>query len=337
LLRKNFLRLALVTALVSMVLGACGLRNAGQDPGMRPDPSRIRATWFMSGAVLLLLGAPASAQTETSGPPSLLGEAEASLREITRQINNPISPLWQVTFDNSLSSVDGGGLDDELAYTGALQPFMPIALSEFGLGRFAWARDYRVITQLTLPVFQMVPLPPGPEGDLESGFGDIQLASVLAPSATSGWVWGVGPTFIFPSASNGVVGQEKWQAGPAVVGGYLGSKWTAYAVAQQWWSFAGDDSRPRTSQLCLNYVLLRSFGHTWQVGMQPSIEVDWTESDDNKLLLPVGLGVGKTVRIGGFPVQLWVEADYYAVRPDDLSSPRWGIDFQIIPVIGELF
>jgi hypothetical protein len=299
---------------------------------MRPPPS-----WFASGAALLLLGASASAQTETNGFDSLLDEAEASLRDITRQINNPISPLWQVTFDNAILGQDGGGLDDELAYTATVQPFMPVRLSNFGLGHFAWAQEYQIVTQLSLPVFQMVPLPPGPEGDLESGFGDIQLASVLAPSATSGWVWGVGPTFIFPSASNGVVGQEKWQAGPAVVGGYLGSKWTAYAVAQQWWSFAGDDSRPRTSQLCLNYVLLRSFGHTWQLGMQPSIEVDWTESGGNKLLFPVGFGVGKTVRIGGFPVQLWLEADYYAVRPDDLSAPRWGIDIQIIPVIGELF
>jgi hypothetical protein len=30
---------------------------------------------------------------------------------------------------------------------------------------------------------------------------------------------------------------------------------------------------------------------------------------------PVGLGVGKTLRIGKLPVQFWVEADYYGVRP----------------------
>ena len=95
--------------------------------------------------------------------------------------------------------------------------------------------------------------------------------------------------------------------------------------------------RPSTSQLCLNYVLLRSLPNRWQVGMQPSIEIDWTQSRGNAVVLPVGLGIGWTVRIGGLPVQLWVEADYYAVRPDDLSSPRWGIDIQIIPVIGEFF
>ena len=57
--------------------------------------------------------------------------------------------------------------------------------------------------------------------------------------------------------------------------------------------------------------------------MQPSMEVDWTESWGNRVLFPIGAGVGKTVRIGKLPVQIWVEADYYPVRPDDVSAPRW--------------
>jgi hypothetical protein len=57
----------------------------------------------------------------------------------------------------------------------------------------------------------------------------------------------------------------------------------------------------------------------------------------NRADLRLPLGVGKTVRIGGFPVQIWVEAGYYAVRPDDLTSPRWGLDIQITPVIGQFF
>ncbi len=88
---------------------------------------------------------------------------------------------------------------------------------------------------------------------------------------------------------------------------------------------------------CLNYVFLRNLPHRWVVGMQPSMVVDWTASGGNKVALPVGLGFGRTIRIGGVPVQFWVEADYYPVRPDDLSGPRWGIDIQITPVISALF
>jgi hypothetical protein len=32
-----------------------------------------------------------------------------------------------------------------------------------------------------------------------------------------------------------------------------------------------------------------------------------------------------------------VQADYSAVRPDDIPGPRWSIDIQIIPAIPELF
>jgi hypothetical protein len=262
---------------------------------------------------------------------------EASLREIARQIKNPISPLSSITFDNSITSLDGAGLDDDLAYAGTFQPLISADLDKLGPGHFKWGRDLRLITRLTVPFFQTVPLEPAPSNDRKAGFGDIQLAGLIAPSRTSGWLWGIGPTFIAPSASADAIGQGKWQVGPAVAAGYLGSEWTAYVVAQQWWSFAGDDDRPRTRQLSLEYVLLRNFPNEWLVGMQPTIEVDWTESGDSKVLFPIGVGIGKTVRIGNLPVQIWVEADYYAVRPDDLSAPRWGIDIQIIPVIGELF
>ena len=297
-----------------------------------------RLAWFGPGATLLLLCAPSSGQTQTNGSETLLGEAKASLRDVARQINNPISPLWQVTFDNAIVGMDGGGLDDELGYTATFQPFMPVRLSELGLARFAWARDFRLVTQLTVPFFETMPLPPAPDSDDRAhGFGDIQLASVLAPSGTPSWLWGIGPTFIFPSATDDALGQEKWQIGPAFVAGYQGSEWSAFVIGQQWWSFAGNDDRSRVSQLSLEYGLLRNLAAGWQLGMQPTMQVDWTESRDDKVLFPVGLGVGKTVKIGSRPVQFWIEADYYAVRPDAVSAPRWGIDFQIIPVIGELF
>jgi hypothetical protein len=270
---------------------------------------------------------------------ALHGQTEASLKEVTRQINNPISTLWQLTFDNQIVGSNGGGLDaDEPAYTGSFEPTLPINLSKLGFERFEWAENYNVITRLIVPLVETVPLPSeSGSSRRSSGFGDIQLSSVFAPNTLYGFVWGLGPTFIFPSASNDDLGQGKWQAGPAAVAGYLGRRWTISALAQQWWSFAGAGDRPDTSQLSLDYVLLRSLPHRWQVGMQPSITVDWKASRGNKVSLPVGLGVGRTIRIGKIPVQFWVEADYYPVHPDDLAGPRWGVDIQITPVIAELY
>lgn len=288
-----------------------------------------------TGWLLVISAWPAHAQDTPEIP--LDGRTEESLGEVSRQVNNPIGPLWQLTLDNQIVGMGGGGLTEvEPAYAGSLQPVLPVPLSRLGLGRQAWASELGIVTRLTLPFVETVPLPPGGGGDARrSGFGDLQLGSLLAPTRRHGWLWGIGPTFIFPSASHDALGQGKWQAGPASVVGYMGTKWTAYALAQQWWSFAGQDDRPETNQLCVNYVLLRSLPRRWQVGMQPSLEVDWKASGGNRLSFPVGLGAGKTVRIGGIPVQLWLEADYYAVRPDDLSGPRWGLQLQVSPVISE--
>ncbi len=287
-------------------------------------------------AALLLASISSRAQTQDSQIP-LHGQTEESLQEVARQVRNPISTLWQMTLDNEIVGVDGGAFENvEPAYTGSFQPQMPVNLSRFGLGRFAWAKDFNLITRAIIPFVVTQPLEPG-DGDRRSGFGDIQLASVLAPNRSYGWVWGIGPSFIFPSASDDALGQGKWQAGPAAVAGYLTNDWSAYVVAQQWWSFAGDRNRESTSQLDLNYGLLRNLPGSWQVGMQPSMTVDWKASGGNKVSFPVGLGVGKTVRIGKLPVQFYVEVDYFAVRPDDIPGPRWSIDIQIIPVIPELF
>jgi hypothetical protein len=291
--------------------------------------------WLAAGA-WLLLGAPGSAQ-ETQ-PPSeipLDGRTDASLAEIARQVHSPISPLWQLTFDNDIVGMDGGGLRDAApAYTGSFEPTLPVPLSALGLGRFEWAAKLRVASRLTLPLIETLPVPGGGGGDARrTGIGDIQLGSVLVPNQNYGFAFGLGPNFIFPSASDAALGQGKWQAGPAAVVGYTGRTWTAYALAQQWWSFAGDRSRHSTNQLNLQYVLVRNLPERWQIGMQPTAAVDWTASPSNAVAFPVGLGLGRTLRLGGIPVQLWLEADYYAVHPDDLTGPRWDVELQITPVV----
>jgi len=294
-----------------------------------------RTRWLAAGTVWLLLGAPSSAQETPHGAiVPMNGTAAPSLAEVARQVNNPIGPLLQVTFDNEILGLRGGGLAGvEPSYAGSLEPHGPIPLDRIGLGRFEWAENFQIAAQMIVPFVETVPGPRGLGGVArKSGFGDIQLGAVIAPNRRSGFLWGIGPTFVLPSASDDALGQGKWQAGPAAVAGYMGEKWTAYLLAQQWWSFAGSRARADTNQLCLNYVLLRNLPGRWVVGMQPTMSVDWTASSDDAVQFPVGLGVGKTVRIGSLAIQFWLEADYYAVRPAAATGPRWGVDLQITPV-----
>lgn len=38
---------------------------------------------------------------------------------------------------------------------------------------------------------------------------------------------------------------------------HLGKEWVVGVLAQQWWSYAGDDDRPDTSQLNAQYFIQR--------------------------------------------------------------------------------
>jgi hypothetical protein len=167
--------------------------------------------------LLLVAGAPSVAQTRADGSETPLdGKTEKSLQEVSRQVHNPIGPLWQLTFDHSILGLAGAGLDGvEPAYTGTFEPQGPAWLGRPDMKRFRWAQGLGFFAGLTLPFIETVPVPPGIGGnDRRSGFGDIQLGGIVGPKRLSGFVFGVGPTFIFPSASDDALGQGKWQAGP---------------------------------------------------------------------------------------------------------------------------
>jgi hypothetical protein len=80
--------------------------------------------------LLLVTGAPSMAQTRADGSETPLdGKTEKSLQEVSRQVHNPIGPLWQLTFDHSILGLGGAGLD-------GVGPPIPAASSR--RGRSGW-------------------------------------------------------------------------------------------------------------------------------------------------------------------------------------------------------
>jgi hypothetical protein len=207
------------------------------------------------------------------------------------------------------------------------QPVLPVPLT----------KNWTLITRPVFPfIFDQPVLNTGSQFDGKSGLGDIAMVNLLSPNKGLGFLWGIGPTWIFPTATNDNLGQEKWQVGPAAVGLYLSKDWIFGAFPQQWWSFAGNDDRPDTSQMNIQYFLWRLLPGAWQVGTGgPNIAINWKADDDNKVNLPIGLGVAKTVRLGKLPVKFQLEGSYSVVQQDFLA-PRWNIRFTITPVIPRL-
>jgi hypothetical protein len=205
---------------------------------------------FLAGLVfLLLIGVKAAFSAEAQ--PAAASPAETkgamSAEELNRQLNNPVSDVWNMVFQSNYTQLKSGSSDyrgwkegeDKWFYNLNFQPVLPLPLT----------RDWNLINRPVFPLFAGRPVPESNGFQDADGLGDIALVSLLSPAKTAGGLlWGVGPSFVFPSATKDELGQEKWQAGPAAVGLYLGKEWIFGAFPQHWWSFAGNDDRKSTSQ-----------------------------------------------------------------------------------------
>jgi hypothetical protein len=58
-------------------------------------------------------------------------------------------------------------------------------------------------------------------------------------------IWGIGPDFNSPSATEGSPGPEKWGAGPTALVVWQKHSWAYGALANQIWSFGDHDDRQR--------------------------------------------------------------------------------------------
>jgi len=254
---------------------------------------------------------------------------DMSLDEINRRLENPMSNIWSMTLQENLylnTGTQANGTETSNVFF--FQPFMP----------FPVGKGYMLILR---PVF---PLVTHPYNDYENdelttfhktGFGDMQLITAFGPDKQSGLVWGVGPTFKFPTASDPLLGNGKWQVGPSAILIYIKKPWTYGLIFQHWSSFAGDPDRPEVNQSDIQYVIRKSFPGAWSLGMGPSITINWEAEEGNRLTFPIGLGYTKTVR-WGIPIKLRIEPQYSIIKPEDYGT-KWNIRIQIAPVINRPF
>jgi hypothetical protein len=267
-----------------------------------------------SVAVLLCLamgfmGDSALAADEAEKPAEHVGSVE----ELNKQLTNPVSSLWSIAFQQNNYSLDMGPLGrHEWNSNLNFQPVLPVSLTS----------DWNLITRPVVTVFNSVPYPDQSTRRMErtTAFGDTVLMEMFSPSPklAGNWLLGLGPTFIFPTASSDYTGQGKYQVGPAAVVGYLSQKWILGVFVQNWTSFAGDDDRKDTNQMNLQPIaayFLPDGGDVWTV--------------------PLGLGVSKVVKFGRLPVKIGLAGQYMVHHPE-INGQEWNIQLSLSAVLPKL-
>jgi len=265
-----------------------------------------------------------------------------SLGNIGAKLADPTSDIWAMAMSFNAPAFYDGDVntgDPKVGGAVAIQPIMPIPL--YGEGEEQW----KMITRPVLPVIFSEPIPTGPNKfNHIGGLGDLQLSTFLSPPASmmkkiappkGGWIFGVGPQWYIPTATNNDIGKQQFGIGPGGVVGYKNKFLTAVTLTTYTYGIGsrGDQkSTPDLSQLGLLYALIFNLPDAWQIGMNPSITYNDKATSGNKWNVPIGLFAAKTIKVGRTPVNIRVGLEYSVVSPDDFGQ-RAQFRIQIQPVI----
>jgi hypothetical protein len=262
-------------------------------------------------AALLAAAAPAAfAQDEEPSP---------SVTRLAEEFSDPLTTLPQLFLQDAYTP-SNYGLD--ASTNRVIARLIVPRLPKYSLFPFV---------QLVRPSFSLVTLPE-PGGGTRTDFGDMQLfdLSVIPwPGKDSGLLMGVGPVFVFPTATDRVAGQGAWQVGPAFGAIYKGLPgWLFGCLIQDPISFAyTSPHRPRVGLLTVQPILFRHVGRGLYV---KSGDASWAFSwrQNSSVTLPLSFGVGWViVREGLSPINLFVSGEWMAYRHDAPVAPQTTVRF----------
>jgi len=267
----------------------------------------------MTTSVLLIVAVMLAGFWETAMAQEGAKEGEADeAAELAKKLSNPVASLISVPMQNNWDF--GIGSANAMRYTANIQPVIPFSLT----------KEWNLITRTIVPIIYAES--PVAGGDNTGGLGDIVQSFFFSPSAPTsrGWIWGVGPVFLYPSATDEALGAEKWGAGPTAVLLKQDSGWTYGLLANHLWSFAGTSSRAEVNATFLQPFVSYTTKTYTTFGLNTESTYDWV---NNQWTVPINLTVAQLLKLGGQPIQFQLGGRYYADRPS--GGPDWGLRFAV--------
>lgn len=121
-------------------------------------------------------------------------------------------------------------------------------------------------------------------------------------------IWGAGPVFLIPTATDDLLGTEKWGAGPTAVVLKQTGPWTYGGLANHIESFAGKGGRADISSTYINPFVSRVFHGGWTLGTQLEHTFDHENDQDTGVW---SVFLSKVTQIGGQLVSFGVVPKYW--------------------------
>jgi hypothetical protein len=237
----------------------------------------------------------------TFGATATLAAEDPAVRkseeQLAAELANPLAPI--TTFVTQFRSKFDNGPDGATNYQLRLQPsfFKPLQGGS------------------ALLVRSIVPLRKQnwPSGD--GGLGDISVLPYYVPDIRSSTFVGYGLALSLPTATEPSLGTGKWSAGPAVLFAQTGQPITWGGLAQQLWSFAGQDSRASVNVTTLQPFLTYLLGGGWSATVTSESSYNWNGAAGQRWVVPLAVSTSKVVDIGGHFLNLGLAYVHYVETP----------------------
>jgi hypothetical protein len=252
-----------------------------------------------------------------------------TLKQLQQKLNNPLSSLWSLQLEQTVQWNKGfpsrGTYRTE--YETTFQPAMPVPLTE----NWTW---------ISRPIFTFLSTPSlsatSGDWDRKEGLAAFTYETWFLPTKARKLQVALGGVVSMPMNSRDEMSSRKYSAGPSAVIVYKHKDWVLGALGNWLWSFSGTDKRQNVNEMSLQYFITwAGLPNHWQINSSPTITYNRKAKGGNAWAVPIGIGVGKMVKLGKLPVKIQLEYDYYVVHPNDFG-PRHLITLKFTPVIPAL-
>lgn len=320
-------------------------------------PAHYIVEHLLLAALLTAISAPSAqcqqqenrASQPDSQAPADQGSSEGDqANSLAKAVQNPVASLISVPLQNNTNFDIGANNRTQNILN--IQPVIPARISE----------NWNLITRVITPIIYQPSIPSlmvqsnSPFNHLGTmGLGDINPTFFLSPAKPKKLIWGIGPALVLPTATEDVLGQGKWSAGPSVVVLLQPGHWTVGALINNVWSFAGGNRTPpllsqllpcgscaepigastsrNVNQMLLQYFINYNLKKGWYITVQPIITANWEARSGNIWTVPFGGGIGRIMKFGNQPVNL--SAQFYG----NATSPRFGAPWSMRLQLAFLF
>ncbi len=239
------------------------------------------------------------------GATSAFAQDKVDTTALAKKTQNPVSDLVSMPFQFNWNQ--GGAYADATFFNLNFQPVAPIKLE-----------NITIIARTIVPYLSF----PAGGSERATGIGDIQEQVYFSPSNPGKLIWGIGPMFSFPTATNNFAQTGSWAAGLGGVALTMTGPWVIGGLVNQFWTYYDEGGDPETNLFVFQPFINYNFGGGWALSFAPLWTANWDAPDGEEWTIPLGLGLTRTTVFNRRPMSLGIQLYRNVERPSNAAETQ---------------